>query len=187
VARNAQEIANLFGEYFQCVYVRDRRILLWTTVLRIPPLIQLEEETVEQGILALHTQKSPGSDRVSPLFLKKILLGVKKPLAVLFNLSLLSGVFPCVWKESYVVPLFKSGDKRNISNYRGISILSAIPKLFEKLVCDVVTPIIRPSISDEQHGFVGGRSTVTSIVEFSNFILSEIEDGLQIFRRLSID
>jgi hypothetical protein len=60
----------------------------------------------------------------------KIELVVTKPLAILLNLSLLSGVFPCVWKESYVVPLFKRGDKRNVSNYRGISILSAIPKLF---------------------------------------------------------
>jgi hypothetical protein len=44
----------------------------------------------------------------------------------------------------------------------------------------VVTPIIRPSISDEQHGFVGCRSTVTSLVEFSNFVLSEMQDGLQV-------
>jgi hypothetical protein len=58
-------------------------------------------------------------------------LVVKKPLSALFNLSVLS-----------VVPLFESGDKRNISNYRRISILSAI---FEKLVGDVIT---RPSISD---------------------------------------
>jgi hypothetical protein len=55
-----------------------------------------------------------------------------------------------------------------------------IPKLFEKLVCDVITPIIRLSISDEQHGFVGGRSTVTSLVEFSNFVLSEMEDRFQV-------
>jgi hypothetical protein len=61
-------------------------------------------------------------------------LVVKKPLSALFNLSVLS-----------VVPLFESGDKRNISNYRRISILSAIPKLFKKLVGDVIT---RPSISD---------------------------------------
>jgi hypothetical protein len=58
-----------------------------------------------------------------------ILLVVKKSYTVLFNLSF--GVFECVWKESYVVPLFKSGDKRNISNYRGISILSATPKLLK--------------------------------------------------------
>jgi hypothetical protein len=76
--------------------------------------------------------------------------------------------------------MFKSGDKRNISNYRGISILSAIPKLFEKLVCDVIILIIRPLISDEQHGFVGGCFTVTSLVEFSDFVLSEMKDGLQV-------
>jgi hypothetical protein len=70
--------------------------------------------------------------------------------------------------------------ERNISNYRGISVLSAISKLFEKLFYDVVTPIIFPSISDEQHGFVGGGSTVTSLVEFSNFVLSRMEDGLQV-------
>jgi hypothetical protein len=44
----------------------------------------------------------------------------------------------------------------------------------------VITPIIRPLISDEQHGFVGGRSMVTSLVEFSNFVLTEMEDGLQV-------
>jgi hypothetical protein len=135
-------------------------------------MVQIEEETMEQGILALDTQKGPGPDRISPLILKKIELVVKMALTILFNLSLLSGIFPWVWIESYVVPLFKSGAKRNISNYLGISILS-YPKLFEKLVCDVITPIIRPLISDEQHGFVGGRYTVTSLVEFSNFVFTQ--------------
>jgi hypothetical protein len=80
-------------------------------------------------------------------------LDVKKPLAFLFNFLLLSGVFPCEWKE-YVVPFFKIGDKRNISNYRVISILSAIPKLFEKLVCDVITSFIRPSLMSSMVLFV---------------------------------
>jgi hypothetical protein len=39
----------------------------------------------------------------------------------------------------------------------------------------VITPIF-----DEQHGFVFGSLTVTSLVEFSNFVLSEMEDGLQV-------
>jgi hypothetical protein len=106
--------------------------------------------------------KKPWPNGISPLILKKILMAVKKPLTVLFNLSLHSGV-PLLRLEGvrYLVSLFKSGDKRNDLNYRGISFLSAIPKLFEKLVCDVITPIMRPSISD---GFVGGRSAVTSLV-----------------------
>jgi hypothetical protein len=51
--------------------------------------------------VALDTQKGPGPDVISPLILKKIVLVIKKPLAILFSMSLLSGVFPCVWKESY--------------------------------------------------------------------------------------
>jgi hypothetical protein len=89
-------------------------------------LVQIEVETVEQGILALDTQKGPGHDG--------IVLVVKTPFAVVFNLSMLSVVFSCVRKESYVIALLKSGEKRNITSYRGISILSAFPKLFEKLV-----------------------------------------------------
>jgi hypothetical protein len=77
-------------------------------------LIQLGKETVERGSSALDTQKGPGSDGISPLILKKIVLVVKKPFTVLLNLSLLSGFFSCVWKESLVVLLFRSGDKRNI-------------------------------------------------------------------------
>jgi hypothetical protein len=118
--------------------------------------------------LALDTQKGSGPDGISSLILKKIGLVVKRPLAIQFNFSLLSGVFPCMWNESYIVSLFKSGAKKKIPNYRGISIILVIPKLFEKLVCDVFTPIISPLISNEQHGFVGGCSTLTSLVEFSN-------------------
>jgi hypothetical protein len=89
------------------------------------------------------TQKSPEPEGISPLILKKIVRIVNKLLAVLFNLSLLSEVFSCVWKKSYVVPLLKIGEKRNFLNCRFISNLSAFPKLFEKLVCNVITPIIR--------------------------------------------
>jgi hypothetical protein len=91
------------GEYFQGVYVRDNSQKDFVVDGGVEDsstvsLIQLEEETVERGIVALNTQKGPGPDGISPLILKKIVQVVKKPLTVLFNLSLLSGVFPCVWK-----------------------------------------------------------------------------------------
>jgi hypothetical protein len=69
---------------------------------------------------------------------------------------------------------------RDVSCYRGISILSAILKLFEKMVCDKITSVVRPVISDAQHGFVKGRSTVSNLVKFTNGVNGEIEDGWQV-------
>jgi hypothetical protein len=91
-----------------------------------------------------------------------------------FNLSLSTAwCFSChFWKESFVVPLFKSGDKREVFCYRGISILSVIPKIFEEMVCDRKTSVVLSTvISDAQHGFVRSRS---------NDVTNEIEDGWQI-------
>jgi hypothetical protein len=60
-----------------------------------------------------------------------------------------------------------------------LSILSAIQIFFEKIF-DRITPIIRPMISEAQHGFVKGRSTVTSLMQFSDIVICEMEDGWQV-------
>jgi hypothetical protein len=66
-ARSAQEIADLFGDYFQGVYVSDSSQEDFVVDDGVEDsfavlLIQLEEETVEKGILALDKQKGPGTD-----------------------------------------------------------------------------------------------------------------------------
>jgi hypothetical protein len=186
-ARDPQEIANLFANFFQSVYVKDDDPSISMTTPDCADqnqhkvsLIQFTETAVHEAILELDEQKGPGPDGISPSILKKLVSVLRVPLTFLFNLSLSSGVFPVVWKESFIVPIFKNGDKRDISCYRGISILSAIPKLLEKMVCDKLTPIINTRISDKQHGFMKGRSTVTNLVEFSNFVIGEIENGRQV-------
>jgi hypothetical protein len=100
----------------------------------------------------LNVNKGPGLEEIAPVLLKRLALVVKIPLT--------ASVFSAIWKESFVVSLFKNGDKRDVSCNRGISILSTNPKLFEKMVCNRITPVVRPVISDAQHGFVKGRSTV---------------------------
>jgi hypothetical protein len=89
------------------------------------------ENDVELAFRGLDVNKGPGPDGIASSVLKQLAEVFKVPLTLLFNLSLFSGVFPKIWNESYVVPLFKNGDKRDISCYRGISIFSAIPKTFK--------------------------------------------------------
>ena len=59
---------------------------------------------------------------------------LSEPLAFILNLSLSSSIFPDKLKVARVVPIFKKGEKCNPGNYRPISILPVISKLFEKLV-----------------------------------------------------
>jgi len=89
---------------------------------------------------------------------------------LIFNLSLSQCRFPSIWKESFIIPLFKKGNKSDISNYRGIAKLSSIPKLFEKIITCQLQHHCRSIISPCQHGFTRCRSTSTNLLEFTSLI-----------------
>ena len=66
--------------------------------------------------------------------LKEILLGVADPLAILINRSLTEGIFPNILKVAKVIPLYKNKEKDCMSNYKPISLLSNVLKVFEKII-----------------------------------------------------
>jgi hypothetical protein len=59
---------------------------------------------------------------------------IAKPLAHIVNLSISSGIFPDFLKIARVIPVFKSGDRRLMSNYRPVSVLPIFSKIFERVV-----------------------------------------------------
>lgn len=72
------------------------------------------------------------------------------------------------WKKSITVPVFKKKNKRVPENYRGITLLSSVMKLFTKILESIIHKYVK--ISEEQHGFRSNRS-LNSI-----FILRQITD-----------
>ena len=89
-------------------------------------------QDIREAIAKLTTSKSFGTDTISSYFLKMALPFLENSI----NTSLETGIFPDIWKISRVAPIYKEGDKSEKSNYRPISVLPVISRLFERLVYD---------------------------------------------------
>jgi hypothetical protein len=47
----------------------------------------------------------------------------------IFNVILKTGIYPKSWKESFTIPIYKSGDKNDPNNYRGVSLINCLTKI----------------------------------------------------------
>ena len=83
------------------------------------------------------------------------------PLYIIFKMSIDSGTCPLQWKNADITPIYKKGDASQVSNYRPISILPAMCRLFERILADDINFHLYHNrlITDAQYGFVKGRST----------------------------
>ena len=100
-------------------------------------------------------------------------------LVYLFNLSFSTGIFPEVWKQATVIPLFKSGDRAKVENYRPISLLPLPGKLIEKIAHHQIFVFLERNhiLSDKQNGFRKGFSTVSAVADLTDDLFSAINVG----------
>ncbi|TKS65443.1 putative 149 kDa protein ORF 2 [Collichthys lucidus] len=111
--------------------------------------------------------RAPGVDEVRPEFLKALDVVGLSWLTRLCNIAWTSGAVPLDWQTGVVVPLFKKGDRRMCSNYRGITLLSLPGKVFSGVLERRVRKIVEPRIQEEQCGFRPGRGTVDQLYTLS--------------------
>ena len=143
-------------------------------------VFEITPQMVTEAAMKLKMSHSAGPDGIPAVLLCRCADILAIPLCHIFNKSLIQGKFPKIWKHSYMFPVFKSGDRRNVRNYRGITNLSAASKLFEIIVSKVVLNCTKNYISPDQHGFVPGRSVATNLTEFTSYCISEIERKSQV-------
>ncbi|TWW77032.1 R2DM Retrovirus-related Pol polyprotein from type II retrotransposable element [Takifugu flavidus] len=116
--------------------------------------------------------KAPGVDEIRPEYLKALDVVGLLWLTRLCNIAWTLGAVPLDWQTGVVVPLFKKGDRRVCSNYRGITLLSLPGKVYSGVLERRFRRIVEPQIQEEQCGFRPGRGTVDQL-----YTLSRVFEG----------
>jgi hypothetical protein len=124
-------------------------------------------------------KKSCDIHGVSTKMIKFIGTEIAKPLAHIFNLSLVSGVFPQMLKQCRVIPIFKAGNRLDVDNYRPISLLSSISKILEKIVSEKLLYHLTTNdlLYTHQYGFIPKRSAEHNLLQIINYVSAALNDG----------
>ena len=124
--------------------------------------------------------KAAGIDQISEKNLKDGAGILAKPIIELCNLSIALGTFPDACKTAKVRPLFKNGSKRDPPNYRPISLLLLLSKVFERVLLDQTEEFVSLNkiLYDYQSGFTKNHSTDTCLSFLNDKILKAFDDGL---------
>ena len=124
--------------------------------------ISITPKMVKKVITNLDSSKAPGPDCIPVVVLKNCAPELSYILAKLFNKCLKESCFPDCWKVCSVVPVSKNvGERSTSKNYRPISLLSVVSKVFENLVNNRIVHQLEKCglFSDFQYGFRSSRST----------------------------
>ena len=127
----------------------------------------VSEDEVVNIIKSCKPKHSKDCDDINMYVLSKVTDQIVKPLVHIFNLSFSSGIFPSEMKTAKVIPVFKSGNRSDFSNYRPISLLSQFSKILEKLFNLRLEQFLISNeiLSNCQCGFRSCMSTVHAALE----------------------
>ena len=128
----------------------------------------VDKNEISDIVNSLYNKKSTGHDGISISVIKNSISAICKPLAYIINTSFATGVVPSQLKIAKVVPVFKSGDSTCVHNYRPISILTCLSKIFEKCVYIRIVKFLNKFkiLTNSQYGFRSKHSTIHAILDF---------------------
>lgn len=148
--------------------------------LSIPLLDDAEVETLING---LRSNCATGWDGIPAVALKRSREALIPAITHVLNLCISSGTFPKEFKRAIVLPVHKGGSRDSVSNYRPISILSALSKLLERYInrCFINFLTKHKILNHNQYGFRSQVSTEDAVADFVSAVTSKIDQNFKAY------
>ena len=186
---DCNEIANAFNKYFINIGNDSSATIDGNTddtsykqYLQSPSELNCKlEKITEPEILIImnkmENKSSSGYDTISNKILKFIKHEISKSITLIINQMLESGIFPDALKISKVIPLHKKDDVNSLSNYRPISLLPTLSKIFERVVYNQLYSyfVDNKLLSEQQYGFRSKHSTELAGIKLVDYLKAEID------------
>ena len=120
----------------------------------------------------LKNKGSNGHDGINNKIIKVSLPVISVRICSLFNQCVASGYFAQGLKVAKVIPLLKGGLKESLENYRPITLLSSLSKIFERKIFNRMYNFANKQkiLYEKQFGFQKKKSCVDALIEFTKFI-----------------
>ena len=140
-------------------------------------------DEVDKMIRKIKNGKACGPDGIYPEFIKYAPKEAVEVFTDMFNLVLKTGNVPDALKSAIITPIHKKGSHSDPNNYRGISLISCLGKLFTALINDRLSNFLEGTgtLGNEQAGFRRGSSTTDHILLLHALISLDINNGKRLY------
>lgn len=175
-----EETAQAFSEFFKEKVdklinlnpIQDPKVMFTKTGIS-----NFTTQEVQKALESFKPKKSSGPDEIPLIVLKLCYEALQDHIMHLFTLISTQGKIPDTWKLARLKPIFKKGDHSKIENYRPISNLNSISKLFERCLLNRIS--VLDTDGPNQHGFKPAHSTITASIELQSFLACQLDKGKQ--------
>jgi exonuclease III len=191
VSSDPSVVSKEFGKFFSGI--QTAQILQqsgigdqFTQMLGVKPqpvekleLYDSDAAEVYEVINKLKIRKAAGIDALNASACRSVAHCISLPLSHIFNASVQEGQFPANMKLGKMVPIYKKGNRKELANYRPVTILPVLSKVFERMVYNRLYAYfsLHNLLSESQYGFRKQRSTQDAILSFLEHTLVELENG----------
>ena len=140
--------------------------------------IDITPSIVQDILTDLNISKACGPDGINNKVLKECSYSLSFPLAIIFQKSIYVGYFPDSWKEAMVSAIFKKNDRQDKTNYRPISLLTCMSKVFERIVFNRLYKFLVDNnlLNSHNSGFRKNDSTINRLMALLHSIHSGLDE-----------